>query len=127
MGETTVSSSERRIFPRKTLRTQVVFEDENGEGFIYFYSTDLSEGGIFLEHDVPLRLGTKLFLSFRLPDQQLIRATGEVVRQANIQNMDPKITHSDGIIGMGIRFMDLDSEQSKILKDFIGETPLTTD
>ncbi len=52
---------EKRIYPRRTLRTQVIFEDESGEGFIYFYSTDVSIGGIFLESDVPLKIGTRVF------------------------------------------------------------------
>ena len=123
MAKDNISPSERRVYPRKTLRTKVVFEDENGEGFIYFYSTDVSEGGIFFEHDVPLQKGTRVFLSFRLPDQQLIRATGEIVRQANIpQAASSKGQNTGMIVGMGLSFTDLVPEYQKTLRQFTTES-----
>ena len=118
------SQDERRVFPRKTLRTKIIFEDEKGEGFIYFYSTDISEGGVFFEHDVPLKMGTKIFLSFRLPAQKLIRSIGEVVRQEIFQSKDKALSSkqaSGTIVGMGLRFVDLDPEQREIIRYFIGE------
>ena len=54
--------SEKRLYPRKSLRTKIVFEDEHREGFIYFYSSDVSLGGIHLESDIPFKMGTKVFL-----------------------------------------------------------------
>ena len=72
---------EKRVFPRKQLRTSVVFEDETGEGFIYFYTTDISVGGLFFESDIPLKVGTKVFLSFSLHQgEPPIKATGQVIR-----------------------------------------------
>jgi len=120
------SGEERRVFPRKTLRTKIVFEDEKGEGFIYFYSTDISEGGIFFEHDVPLKMGTKIFLSFRLPNQQLIRTTGEIVRQAQPPEITPVRKNVEVIIGMGIRFLDLEQEHRHTIRHFIEQDLPTT-
>ena len=113
MAKKAGTAEEKRLYPRGTLRTQVIFEDEKGEGFVYFYSTDVSEGGLFFEHDVPLRVGTKVFLSFRLPNQELIRATGEIVRQAGLKAVDAKIE------GMGLRFIDIAEEQRQIIRDFL--------
>ncbi len=94
--------AEKRLYVRKRLRTRVVFEDESGEGFIYFYSTDVSLGGIFLESDIPLKIGTRIFLSFSLGEGETsIRATGQVVRVER----DP--TDILPILGMGVQFMDL--------------------
>ncbi len=113
-------SDERRIFPRKTLRTQVVLEDELGEGFIYFYTTDVSLGGLFMESEIPLKLGTKIFLSFRLTENsEKIRTTGEVMRLEKLAPTFP------GISGMGIRFIDLPDEDLEAIKQFDGT--LSTD
>ncbi len=97
-----MNGQEKRVFPRKKLRTRVVFEDEKGEGFIYFYSTDVSVGGIFFESDVPLKLGTRVFLSFALSDgERAIRATGQVVR------VERESGSGFVVLGVGIKFLEL--------------------
>lgn len=106
---------EKRLHPRKTLRTQVIFEDETGEGFIYFYSTDVSLGGIFLESDIPLKQGTRVFLSFTLGESRPpLRVTAQVVR---IEKQP-----SDGtmpVVGMGIQFVDLPEASRLMVQDFV--------
>lgn len=93
---------EKRIHPRKTLRTKVVFEDESGEGFIYFYSTDVSMGGLFLESDIPLKIGTHVFLSFSLSEGNApVRATGKVVR------LEREASEVLPVVGMGVQFVEL--------------------
>lgn len=105
---------EKRIHPRKTLRTQVVFEDETGEGFIYFYSTDISLGGIFLESDIPLKQGTRVFLSFSLGDaRQPLRVTAQVVR------IEKQSHSTTPVIGMGVQFVDLPEPYRKAIYSFI--------
>ncbi|HPW44945.1 MAG TPA: PilZ domain-containing protein [bacterium] len=75
--------AEKRIHQRRPHRTQVVFEDEFGEGLFYVYSMDISMGGLFLESDIPLKIGTMLFLSFALPGHRRpVRVTGKVVRRS---------------------------------------------
>jgi len=99
-------AKERRLHPRKPYRTRVVFEDEFGDGLFYVWSEDFSQGGIFLESEVPVRLGTMLYLSFTIPSHKRpIRVTGEVVRIAGG--------------GMGIRFMGLSETAMKRLYDFL--------
>lgn len=106
--------SEKRIYPRKTLRTQVVFEDEFGEGFIYLYTTDVSLGGLFIESEIPLKLGTKLFISFSLDDSKgKIRTTGEVMRLEKLSSTYP------GVSGLGIQFLDLIDKDQTRLKKFL--------
>lgn len=106
---------EKRVFVRKILRTKVVFEDETGEGFIYFYSTDVSLGGLFLESDIPLKLGTQVFLSFTLGERgPLIRATARVVR------LEKGTQASLPIVGMGTQFADLSSDAREAIQAYVG-------
>ncbi|MFA4873987.1 MAG: PilZ domain-containing protein [bacterium] len=105
---------ERRVHPRRQHRTKVVFEDEFGEGLFYVYSEDISLGGIFLASDVPLQVGTLLFLSFELPGHKRpVRVTGEVVRRAS--------SGSTPASGMGIRFAGLSEVARKRLEEFLAE------
>lgn len=98
---------ERRLHPRKEFRTKVVFEDEFGDGLFYVWSEDFSEGGVFLASNIPVRVGTLLYLSFVLPSHKRpVRVTGEVVRIA-------------GAKGMGIRFVGLSDVARKRLEDFL--------
>ena len=105
---------EKRVHPRRTLRSQVIFEDESGEGFIYFYSTDISIGGVFLESDIPLKMGTRVFLSFSLKDDAApIRAIGRVVR------VERETADSLTVVGMGVQFSDLQESSKKIIEDYV--------
>jgi len=105
---------ERRLFARKAFQTDVVFEDEFGEGLFFVKSCDISMGGIFLASSIPVRLGTLLFLSFALPSHKRpIKLTGEVVR---ITNPGPP-----ALQGMGIRFVGLTDMVLKRLEDFLSE------
>ncbi len=107
------TGAEKRLFERRQLRTQVVFEDESGEGFIYFYATDLSLGGLFFESDVPLKLGTKVFLSFDLRNgNRPLRTTGEVVRIER----EKSDAH---VVGMGLRFIDLEESTKEKIQNYI--------
>jgi uncharacterized protein (TIGR02266 family) len=103
--------AERRIYPRRQHRTDVVFEDEFGDGLFYVLSEDVSIGGLRLASDIPMRVGTLLYLSFVLPGHKRpIRATGEVVRR-------PDAPVGSG--GMGIRFVGLSEMARKRLEEFL--------
>lgn len=104
-----ISPQERRLHARKKHRTRIVFEDEFGDGLFYVYSEDMSMGGAFLASDIPLRVGTLLFLSFQLPPhKRFIRVTGEVVRRAGGEGS-----------GMGVRFAGLSELARRRLEDFL--------
>ena len=108
------SAAEKRIHPRRVLRSRVVFEDESGEGFIYFYSTDLSLGGLFLESDIPLPLGTEVFLSFNLRDgESPLKTKAKVVRVARDESS------ALPVFGMGVQFVNLPEKVLKSIQDYI--------
>lgn len=105
---------EKRVYRRRTHRTKVVFEDELGEGLFYVDSEDVSMGGLFLASNVPVRIGTLLFLSFELPGHKRpIRVTGEVVRKADSTGYCPS--------GMGVRFVGLSDIARRRLEDFLSD------
>lgn len=106
-----LEARERRLHPRRPYRARVVFEDEFGDGLFYVLSEDLSLGGLFLASDIPLRVGTLLFLSFLIPPhKRSIRVTGEVVRRAE-----------GDVRGMGVRFVGLSDLARRRLEDFLAE------
>lgn len=107
--------TERRIFLRRPYKTEVVFEDEFGDGLFYVHSRDLSLGGIFLASSIPVRVGTLLFLSFKIPPfKRPVKLTGEVVR----------VTESgqSGTQGMGIRFVGLTDIARERLDEFLSKS-----
>ena len=102
------NTHEKRLYPRRALRTQVIFEDEYGQGLFYVYSKDISLGGLFLESAIPMRLGTLLLLSFNLPGiSEPMRVTGEAIR---VSYPEP---------GMGIRFIDLPAKECQLLEKYL--------
>lgn len=118
------ATKEQRIYPRRPIRTQVVFENEDSEGVLYFFSTDISAGGLFIETDLPIKLGTQVFLRFRLtPDSKPIQATGEVVRvmkeQISNQSEKEKLNETTKKIGIGIRFIYIHPLDRQLIQDFI--------
>ncbi len=105
---------DRRIFPRKELRTKVVFEDEFGGGLFYVYSTDLSMGGMLLESDIPLKIGSLIFISFFLPPHKRpLRVTAEVIRKHGEEGKARS--------GTGVRFVGLGEGAAKRLEEFLGD------
>lgn len=108
--------SERRLFARKLMKTKVVFDDEFGNGVIYLFSEDISTGGLLISGEIPIKIGSYVLLSFRLPESSVnIRATGEVVRVQRRSGEEKK-----GASGMGIRFVGLSGDSFNIIREYIG-------
>lgn len=112
----TKGGMEKRLFPRKLIGTKVIFEDEFGDGLICLYAEDISMGGIFISSDIPIKIGSYVFLSFYLPVSNVeIRATGQVMRIARKESKEG----FDRREGMGIRFVGLSPEAAKAIQDFV--------
>jgi type IV pilus assembly protein PilZ len=105
--------NERRKHRRVPFVTKVTYV--LAECVQYYYSQDLSLGGMFLETRKPFAVGTRLELDFSLPDTEArLRVKGEVVR---IVTPDP--LHRDLVPGMGIIFAALTPESQSRLEDFL--------
>ncbi len=108
-----LTAHEKRIHQRRVLRTRVIFEDESGEGFVYFYSTDVSVGGIFFESDIPLKIGTMVFISFTLGSAS-IRSVGRIAR------VERDVSQAAPVVGMGIQFVDLPEKERQLIEAYVG-------
>lgn len=109
----------KRIAPRKTLQTRVVFVDELNEDFLYFISSNISTSGLFLQTTVTLKAGIRVFLKFHLyDDDEPIFVTAEVMRQM-IKKRGPgrkKLI----VPGVGLRFLGLSQKDFLKIENFVG-------
>ena len=108
--EQTEDASDRRRSHRRQLVVRVQYETVD-ELFSEFTS-DINDGGLFIETDSPQPLGTEVSMRFDLPGQNRPLVTvGRVVRVNNGSNDDPA--------GMGVEFEALDGEASSVINDLI--------
>lgn len=108
-----MNGQERRLHPRVKLITKVTHIA--GDFFHYYYSRDLSLGGIFLETREPFPIGTKVNLEFPLPGiSNRISVAGQVVRTVAAVEQD-----SGTVPGMGIQFQEMPEEIQGMLAEFI--------
>ena len=95
---------------------EVVFDD--GEGFMSGPLVDLSETGCFIETVMPIEPGKKVRITPLVPGEAgLFEFEAEVVRK-NEYDLD---NHFDRVPGMGVRFVEADSDQVKKLRAYLEE------
>lgn len=82
--------------------------------FFTGFSTDISEGGIFVATVETVPQGTKVDLDFTLPGGRPLKATG-VVRWLR----EPNDHTPDLMPGMGVQFQDLQPEVASLISDFV--------
>ena len=108
------SKKEKRLFPRKPIRTEVIFENQDSQGVLYYFSKDISAGGLFVETDQPIKIGTQVFLRISLvPNAKPIQATGEVVRVMKSEKQ------KHGKVGIGISFVYIHPLDREMIQTFI--------
>ena len=92
--------SERRIAARMPIRVMVEYEAL--EDFLIDYTANVSLGGIFIQTDEPMPVGTTFKLRLRIPQRQRPIDTVGVVRwQVPPEQAGPLIP------GMGVQFDSL--------------------
>jgi uncharacterized protein (TIGR02266 family) len=107
---------ERRRVERVTTELQVDFRaEEMKEMFIYSYVTDISGLGIFLRHNAPFAVGTRLTVRFSTPEGQL-EVKGEV-RWISPFQLGPLVTREPG---MGVKFVDPPEGLKQRLQQLVG-------
>jgi uncharacterized protein (TIGR02266 family) len=106
------SHEERRTSPRVDLQVGVGFASDTN--FYAGFTQDISEGGLFVATHAIKKPGTRLTLSFALPDGHEITAAGVVcwIR-------DPHEPSEDAAPGMGIRFETLSEPDIEAIRRFI--------
>lgn len=110
---------EKRKFVRVASRFMVWYQtiDENELSFGKPMSKNISAGGILLEMEEPLKVGTFLSLKFKLPDSpREILVKGKVVRMQRLES---------GKMDTGIEFSSIEGEDMEMLEKMASEgTPL---
>jgi uncharacterized protein (TIGR02266 family) len=108
------AASERRYEHRVPLQAEVDWSSESN--FYSGFSTNLSEGGLFVATVKLLPIGTEVDLNITLPGEGALQLHG-VVRWARVVNIDTP----DVYPGIGIQFVDLTPEISAKLRRFLAQ------
>jgi type IV pilus assembly protein PilZ len=96
--------SERRSYERIDVEWSVDCETE--QTFLYASITNISEMGIFVATHEPLEVGTRLTLRFAMPGEQ-----APFILFGQVAWVNPiKLLSDNPNPGMGIRFVELSSE-----------------
>jgi len=106
------AAHERRTAPRVQLVTAVnLFSASN---FFVGFSSDISEGGVFVSSYSLEPVGAEVSVSLGLPGGYEINARG-VVRWIR----DPRDPENSEPPGMGIEFVELDDEARGLIAEFV--------
>ena len=106
----------RRAAPRVEAKMHVTYREPSGEHALTHFSINISTGGIFIETEVPLSVGTPLQLDFTLPGHHdVVRCKARV---AWINQADGP-SHSRLPPGMGLQFFDLTLEDMALVRSFV--------
>ena len=100
-----------RKHPRVLIRALVDYESQ--DTYLYDYSENLSQGGIFIHTDKPLDVGDRIELRFSLPD---VEKVFEILGEVKWINAEKK---QRALPGMGIEFMNLNEEDKSLLAKYI--------
>ena len=104
------TSIERRRSPRTPLVVHVRYRTV--DALFAEFSRNINEGGIFIETECPVGLGTLVDLEFELPGQgEPIGALGRVMR---LENGNPRT-------GMAVEFEQLDPSARRRIDEFVRE------
>lgn len=132
------TAADRRKHPRHFIR--ILVDYTASDSFLYDYSNDLSEGGLFIQTASPLPVGATLELRFTVPGvDRLFRLQGEVMWLNSEVQPEADTVEEDGLNdllaaatsvaaetkepplppGMGVRFTNITPEEQAILRDFL--------
>ncbi len=102
--------SEKRKSERikKTVKSEVMGE----EHVSLSPSVDVSKGGIFISTPEPLSSGSEVNLSIKLGSDEELEVKG-IVKWVRAEE------NEEGKVGMGIEFIDLDSQKEKEIEKII--------
>ena len=108
---------ERRKQPRVFVRALVDYESP--DTYLYDYSKDLSEGGVFIETQKPLPTGTPVTLRFTLPDiDRVFQVKGKVAWLNETRPKGgakaPKLP-----VGMGVQFEAIEEPDRVAIRGYV--------
>jgi uncharacterized protein (TIGR02266 family) len=99
-----------RVHQRVPLCMRVKFR--NASSFLVAYSVNLSRGGVFLESEEPLAVGSEIALQVEVPDAGPVTLRGRVTwRREN-----PDV---DGPVGFGVEFEDMVDTRGNLIDELV--------
>jgi uncharacterized protein (TIGR02266 family) len=110
--EPNLRSPVQREHARVSLKTNITLGSDSN--FFTGFSTDISEGGVFVATVETVPRGTKVDLDLLMPGGRPLRASG-VVRWLR----EPNDHTPDLMPGVGVQFQDLQPEVASLITDFV--------
>ena len=106
------SGDDRRVHTR--YETSIAVDYASGDTFLFAYLQNISEMGIFIRTDAPLKVGTRLTLRFHVVESAPLVLEGEVTwinpyRESG-DNLNP---------GMGVRFSELSPDRREQVVELV--------
>jgi len=110
-GDAPVSTPEpvRRMHERFQVRFEVRLESV--DDLVKLFTRDISKGGMAIETDMDLEVGTEVGLDLIHPDGESSIALDAIVR---------RLFRGPGALGLGVEFIGMDDERREELAQFIG-------
>lgn len=96
------------------VRMQAAISVESESNFFTGFSTNLSEGGLFVATVNMLPIGSEVDLAFTLPSEKKIQVTGKVRWTREVNDNTPEI-----FPGLGVQFDDLTDEAARAIHEFV--------
>lgn len=125
MGMSDININKRRA-PRVIVKVVIVSADDemvkllvdypNSEAYLYDYSTNLSEGGIFLKAVKDIPVGRSISVKFTIPDDVNLMEAKGVVKWVTTEQDALRNNISPGI---GIEFVNMKEETKQRIRKFI--------
>ena len=105
-----------RAEPRVQDTLALQYEDD--QAFVQAFTGDINSGGLFIKTDKPREVGERFTLDLQLPQiPDPLRILCEVTWAKK-----SAAEGDDRPVGMGVVFLDMSSEDNRILKEYLKET-----
>lgn len=104
----------KRQQPRVRMQVKIDFSSDNN--FYSGFSTNLSDGGVFIATVKLVPIGTSMELYFRLPGGEGVETKGIVRWVREVDDRNPA-----NMPGLGVQFVDLSEEAKKAIAAFVRE------
>ncbi len=106
---------ENRVHRRAPLRLELNYRNATGGNFLFEYSRNISKGGIFIETDTPLAMGTRLAIRFQPPgSEDGLEVDGEVTWVNPVKEGDDNPNP-----GMGVQWVGLSDDQYELIASVV--------
>lgn len=109
------SAAPKKGRERSRVKLQAAIDLRSDSNFFTGFSTNISEGGVFIATVEPVARGTQVDLDFTLPGGRPLHVSGVVRWSREVNDRNP-----DLMPGVGVQFAELPPEVASAITDFVG-------